>query len=40
VREIESDDPAIRLVASKVIELAQRGAWDAPTLSVMTLKKF
>jgi hypothetical protein len=33
-----SDDPATRLVASKIIELAQRGVRDAPTLSKMTLK--
>ena len=35
-----SDDPARRLVASKIIELAQRGVRDAPTLSEMTLKEF
>jgi hypothetical protein len=29
-----------RLVASKIIELAQRGVRDAPTLSAMTLKEF
>jgi hypothetical protein len=34
------DDPATRLVASKIIELAQRGVHDAPTLSAMTLKEF
>jgi hypothetical protein len=34
------DDPATRLVASKIIELAQRGVRDAPTLSAMTLKEF
>jgi hypothetical protein len=28
-----TDDPATRLVASKIIELAQRGVRDAPTLS-------
>ena len=33
-------DPATRLVASKIIELAQRGVQDAPTLSAMTLKEF
>jgi len=33
-----TDDPATRLVASKIIELAQRGVRDAPTLSEMTLK--
>jgi len=35
-----TDDPATRLVASKIIELAQRGVRDAPTLSAMTLKEF
>jgi hypothetical protein len=35
-----TDDPATRLVASKVIELAQRGVRDAATLSEMTLKNF
>jgi hypothetical protein len=35
-----SDDPATRLVASKIIELAQRGVRDAPTLAAMTLKEF
>ena len=35
-----SDDPATRLVASKIIELAQRGVRDAPTLSEMVLKEF
>jgi hypothetical protein len=35
-----SDDPNTRLVASKIIELAQRGVRDAPTLSAMTLKEF
>jgi hypothetical protein len=34
------DDPATRLVASKIIELAQRGVRDAATLSAMTLKEF
>lgn len=34
------DDPATRLVAEKIIELAQRGVRDAPTLSAMTLKEF
>jgi hypothetical protein len=33
-----TDDPAT-LVASKVIELAQRGVRDATTLSTMTLKE-
>jgi hypothetical protein len=35
-----TDHPARRLVASKIIELAQRGVRDAPTLSAMTLKEF
>jgi len=35
-----TDDPATRVVASKIIvELAQRGVRDAPTLSEMTLKE-
>jgi hypothetical protein len=33
-----TDDPATRLVASKIIELAQRDVQDATTLSEMTLK--
>jgi hypothetical protein len=32
-----TDDPPTRLVASKIIELAQRGVRDAPTLAAMTL---
>jgi hypothetical protein len=35
-----TDDPATRLVASKIIELAQRGVRDAPTLTAMTLAEF
>jgi hypothetical protein len=35
-----TDDPNTQLVASKIIELAQRGMRDAPTLSAMTLKEF
>ncbi len=35
-----TDDPATRLVASKIIELAQSGVRDAATLSAMTLKEF
>jgi hypothetical protein len=35
-----TDDPATRLVAQKIIELAQRGVRDATTLSAMTLKEF
>jgi hypothetical protein len=34
-----TDDPATRVVAQKIIELAQRGVRDAPTLSEMTLKE-
>jgi hypothetical protein len=34
-----TDDPATRRVASKVIELAQRGVRDATTLNTMTLKE-
>jgi hypothetical protein len=35
-----TDDPATRLVAQKIIQLAQRGVRDATTLSAMTLKEF
>ena len=35
-----TDDPATRLVALKIIELAQCGVRDAPTLNAMTLKEF
>jgi hypothetical protein len=35
-----TDDANTRLVALKIIELAQRGVRDAPTLSAMTLKEF
>ena len=34
------DDPATRLVAATIIELAQRGVRDATTLTTMTLKEF
>ena len=34
------DDPATRLVAEKVIELAQRGIRDPDMLRKMTLKEF
>ena len=34
-----SDGPAGRVVAQKIIELAQRGVRDAPTLTEMTLKE-
>jgi hypothetical protein len=33
-----TEDPATRVVALKIIELAQHGVHDAPTLSEMTLK--
>ena len=35
-----ADDANTRLVASKIIELAQRGVRDAPTLTAMALKEF
>jgi hypothetical protein len=35
-----ADEPTTRLVARKIIELAQRGVRDAKTLSAMTLKEF
>ena len=35
-----ADDANTRLVASKIIELTQRGVRDAPTLTAMTLKEF
>jgi hypothetical protein len=35
-----TDDPNTRLVASKIIELAQRGVREAATLNTMTLKEF
>ena len=35
-----TDDANTRLVASKIIELAQRGVRDVPTLTTMTLKEF
>jgi hypothetical protein len=35
-----NDDANTRLVASKIIELAQRGVRDAATLSTMALKEF
>jgi hypothetical protein len=34
-----TDDPATRLVAGKIIELAQRGVRDKKTLTAMTLKE-
>jgi hypothetical protein len=33
------DDPATRLVAQKIIELTQRGIWDAAMLSAATLRE-
>lgn len=35
-----TDDPNTRLVAAKIVELAQRGVRDAATLTAMTLKEF
>jgi hypothetical protein len=35
-----TDDPNTRLLASKIIELAQREVREAATLSTMTLKEF
>jgi hypothetical protein len=40
VREEREQLKRERLVATKIIELAQRGVRDAPTLSAMTLKEF
>jgi hypothetical protein len=34
-----TDEPATRVIASKIIELAQRGVRDAPTITEMTLKE-
>ena len=34
-----TDDPATRVVATKITELAQRDVRDAPTLSEMTLQE-
>src|SRR5215472_5242950 len=34
-----TEDPATRIVALKIIELAQRGVRDAPTLTEMTLQE-
>ena len=34
-----TDNPATRVVASRIIELAQRGVRDAPTLSEMAIKE-
>ncbi len=35
-----TDDANTRLVASKIVELAQRGVRDAASLSAMTLREF
>ena len=34
-----TENPATRVVALKIIELAQRGVRDAPTLTEMTLRE-
>ena len=34
------DDAATRIIAEKIIELAQRGVRDVSTLTAMTLKEF
>jgi hypothetical protein len=34
-----TDEPATRIVALKIIELAQRGVRDAPTLTEITLQE-
>jgi hypothetical protein len=34
------DDAATRMIAGKIIELAQRGVHDVSTLTSMTLKEF
>jgi hypothetical protein len=34
------DDAATRLIAQKIIELAQRGVRDPATLAKLTLKQF
>jgi hypothetical protein len=34
-----TEEPATRVVALKIIELAQRGVRDAPTLTEMTLQE-
>jgi hypothetical protein len=35
-----TDDPGNRRIASKIIELTQRGVRDAPTLTAMMLNEF
>jgi hypothetical protein len=37
--KLTEGDPATRVVATKIIELAQRGVRDAPTLTEMTVKE-
>jgi hypothetical protein len=37
--KLTGDDPATRVVALKIIELAQRGVRDAPTLTEVTLQE-
>jgi hypothetical protein len=37
--KLTEDLPATRVVALKIVELAQRGVRDAPALSEMTLKE-
>jgi hypothetical protein len=34
------DDAATRVIAEKIIELAQRGVRDVSSMTVMTLKEF
>ena len=34
------EDPAVRLIAENIIQLAQRGVRNAPTLRAITLKDF
>jgi hypothetical protein len=35
-----TEDPAVRPIAERIIELARRGVRDAPTLRAITLKDF
>ena len=37
--KLTEDYPTTRIVALKIIELAQRGVHDAPTLTELTLKE-
>jgi hypothetical protein len=34
-----TDEPATRVVAQKILELAQRGVRDTPTITELTLKE-